>query len=502
MHARLPIIVGVGQVSDKGDDLPAKREPLALVEHAARLAIADARSTGLMRHIDSVRVVNMLSGAAYEDPAGMLAARLGLGSGERLYTTIGGNAPQWLVNRSADDLAAGRCRAVMVAGGEALQTIRLAARQRVELSWARGRGRPRCIGDDRQGSHSDEWHYGLQMPVQIYPLFEVALRGHEGRDPTAHRTHLSRLCASLATVAVTHPQAWFRDGKSAEEIGTPTAVNRMIAYPYPKYMASILDVDQAATVILTTVEQAGALGIPQSRWIYVHGGGEATDIWHVKDRVDYHSSPGMAEAFRQALEQAGVEPNALTLLDLYSCFPAAPQLAARILGAPTDGTRALSVTGGLPYFGGPGNNYALHAIATMVERLREAHDEFGLVSALGWYFTKHAVGIYGARPPERPWVRGATVERQRAIDALPRPEFVVQATGRGTVETYTVLHDRDGQATEAIVIVRCDDGRRTFALGEPVSDVLAAFERQEMIGAQGALRARADGRNEFRLTGG
>ena len=117
--------------------------------------------------------------------------------------------------------------------------------------------------------------------------------------------------------------------------------------------------------------------------MYVHGGGDANDIWHVKDRVDYHSSPGMAEACRQALAQAAIEPDALALLDLYSCFPVATQITARILGVPTDGTHTLSVTGGLPYFGGPGNNYALHAIATMVERLRMTPGALGLISASG-----------------------------------------------------------------------------------------------------------------------
>ena len=502
MLADLPVVVGVGQITDRNDDLAAKREPVALLEQAARLALTDAHCSGLAHRIDSVRVVNMLSGAAYKDPAGMLATRLGLASGERLYTTIGGNAPQWLLNRSADDLATGRCRAVLIAGGEALHTLRLASKRRVELAWTQGRERPTTIGDNRQGSHPDEWNYGLQMPTQIYPLFEVALRADEGRSPAAHHAHLARLSASLAAVAAAHPHAWFRDGKSADEIGTLTASNRMIAYPYPKYMTSILEVDQAAAVIVTTVGEALALGIPRSQWVYVHGGGEANDIWHVKDRVDYHSSPGMVEACRQALEQAAVDPCAIDLFDLYSCFPVAAQLAARILGVPTDGTRPLSVTGGLPYFGGAGNNYALHAIATMVERLRTAPKSLGLVSALGWYLTKHAVGIYGAQAPDRPWVRNRTAKTQQAIDTLPHPEFISQMNGRGTVETYTVLHDREGAAIESIVVVRCDDGSRTFALTDSTPDVLASFEHEEMVGARGALRARADGRNEFCLAGG
>jgi acetyl-CoA C-acetyltransferase len=500
MDARLPIVVGVGQITDRGDDLATKREPLALAAEASRRALADAECTRLAARIDSVRLVSMLSGAAYEAPADALAGRLDLAGGERLYTTIGGNGPQWLVNRSADDLAAGRRRAVLIAGGEALHTLRLASKRRVELAWSQGRGRAATIGDDRQGSHPDEWRYGLQMPTQIYPLFEVSLRAHEDRDPAAHGTHLARLAASFAAVAATHPEAWFRDGKSAAEIGTLTPVNRMIAYPYPKYMTSILEVDQAAAVIMTTVGEARALGIPQSQWIYVHGGGEANDLWYVKDRVDFHSSPGMEEAFRQAIAQARVEPQDLDLLDLYSCFPVAPQIAARLLGVPSDGTRPLTVTGGLPYFGGAGNNYALHAIATMVQRLRAAPDARGLVSALGWYLTKHAVGIYGAAAPDRPWSRDGVAERQRAIDDLPHPSFIDGCEGRGAIETYTVLHERDGSMTQALVVVRCEDGRRTLAIIEDV-DVLATLEREEMVGAPGVLRPRADGRNEFQVLG-
>jgi acetyl-CoA C-acetyltransferase len=496
MDALLPILVGVGQITDRGDELATKREPVALMADATRCALEDAECRQLAGRIDSVRVVNTLSGASYEAPADMLAQRLELATGERLYTAIGGNGPQWLVNRSADDLAAGRRRAVLIAGGEALHTLRLASKNRVDLPWTHGRGRAATIGDDRQGSHPDEWRYGLQMPTQIYPLFEIALRAHEGRDPAVHQERLARLAASFAAVAARNPHAWFRDGKSAAEIGTVTPVNRMIAYPYPKYMTSIIEVDQAAAVIMTTVGEARALGISPSRWVYVHGGGEASDLWFLKDRVDFHSSPGMTEAFRQA----DVGSADLDLLDLYSCFPVAPQIAARVLDVPGDGTRPLTVTGGLPYFGGAGNNYTLHAIATMVERLRGTSGARGLVSALGWYLTKHAVGIYGAAAPERPWSRAPIADRQRAIDTLPHPTFVDACEGGGRIETYTVLHDRDGAMTQALLVVRCDDDRRTLALVED-ADVLATLERQEMVGAPGVLRPRPDGRNAFQPRG-
>lgn len=190
----------------------------------------------------------------------------------------------------------------------------------------------------------------------------------------------------------------------------------------------------------------------------------------------------------------------MALLDLYSCFPVAPQLAARILGIPYDGSRALSATGGLPYFGGSGNNYALHAIATMVSRLREMPDALGLVSALGWYLTKHAVGIYGTRPPDRDWTRRGHEQEQQAIDARPRPQLATEVTGRGTVETYTIVHDREGMATEGIVIVRVDDGRRVCAGGALTRCVCGLRARRN--GGNGRIPLHSDGRTHgFRPSG-
>jgi acetyl-CoA C-acetyltransferase len=497
---RLPVIVGVGQVTNRTDDVAAVREPLALMAEAAAAALADTRAAGLAARIDSVRVVNVLS-FPYADPAGGLAARVGLATGERLSTTIGGNTPQWLASRTADDLAAGRIRVALLAGGEAMHALKIGARRGVALGWSRGRGTRVTIGDDRPPTHPDEWRYGAQTPARIYPLFEIALRARERQPPGTHRARLAALSASLAQVAAANPHAWFRERRSADEIAAVTPANRMIAFPYPKLMNAMLEVDQAAALVMTTAATARGHGVPPDRWVYLHGGGDADDLWYLRDRVDYHSSPGMALAFELALEQAGVEAGSLAAVDLYSCFPVAVRFAARVLGLPDDGSRPLTVTGGLPYFGGPGNNYGMHAIATMVERLRAAPGALGLVSGLGWYMTKHAVGVYGVAPPARPWARPPRAAGQARVDALPHPACVTEAAGRARLETYTVLHDRDGAPAEAIVIARLDDGRRAFATTDPDPGLLALLECEEMVGTPGRLVAGGDGRNRFRPAG-
>src|SRR6266404_5759439 len=499
MLERLPVVVGVGQCTNRIEDLAEGREPLALMTEAARIALDDCRAN-VAPHVDSVRVINVFSGA-YRDPAGALAERLRLADGERLYTAIGGNGPQWLVNRTADDLAAGRVRVALLAGAEAMYTLRLAAKRGVALPWAQRASRPMMIGDTRMGSHPDEWRHGAQKPAEVYPLFEIALRAHEHRTPRAHAARIAALSARCAEIAAPHPHAWFRDARSATEIATVTDRNRMVAYPYTKFMNAVLDVNQGAALVMTTVAEARRIGIPASRCIHLHGGGDADDLWYVRDRVDYHSSLGMRAAFAEALTQAGIDATALGPVDLYSCFPVAPQLAARLLDFPTDGSRPLTVTGGLPYFGGAGNNYAMHAVATLVERLRAAPATLGLVSALGWYLTKHAVGVYGAAPPEGPWQRPPRTALQARVDATPHPACVERAQGPARIETYSVVHDREGAAREAIIVARLENGARAFANVGPDADLLLTLEREEMVGAGGSISAAPDGRNLFRAAG-
>ncbi len=274
-----------------------------------------------------------------------------------------------------------------------------------------------------------------------------------------------------------------------------------MAFPYTKYMNAIMNVDQTAAIIMTSVGEARRLGIPESKWVYLLGSADATDLWYVTDRVNYHSSPAIERAGQRALEAAGVTIGQIDHFDLYSCFPAAVQIARDMLGIPEDDARSLTLTGGLPYAGGPGNNYSLHGIATMAERLRAQPESTGLVSAMGWFFTKHAAGIYDTAPKEGDWNRPDMAADQRELDAMTHPELVAEPAGPATIETYTVLHDRDGQPEYAIVIGRLTDGSRFIANTEPDRSALQAMTTTEMVGAKGAGRHDgASGKNVFALS--
>jgi acetyl-CoA C-acetyltransferase len=484
-QGRLPIIVGVGQLVNRSEGPEDAREPLDLMTEAALAAADDAQVKGLLERADSVQVVNTVSWA-YRDAPGHLAEAIGAQPREKVYPAVGGNAPQWLVSRTADAIVRGDVRLAVIAGGDALRS-RARWREAVQQRWRRWAPPQQMLGDTRAGVNEIEVKHGAHIPARIYPLFETAIRAHRRRSIAEHQRHLGELCARLSQVAADNPYAWFPQARAAEEILTVTPENRMICFPYPKFMNAIMEVDQAAAVIRTSVATARELGIPRDRWVYLWGCADAVDIWYFTERPNLHASPALALAGRRALEMADLTIDDIDWLDLYSCFPCAVELACDALGVTEDDPRPLTVTGGLPYFGGPGNNYSMHAIASMVERLRREPERKGLVSAMGWYVTKHSVGIYSGAPPEREWRRHDSPEDQSELDTAPRPTLV-EAEGRGTVEGYSVGFDRSGEPEAAIVVGRLDEGSRFIANTAPDRDLLLWMTEEEMVGRQATVR--------------
>ena len=500
MDERTPILIGAGQITQRDVDPERALEPVALMRESALRAVADAGldATALQR-LDVVAVVNILSWPYVNAPR-LLAERLGAAPRDELYSTIGGNTPQWLVNETAARIAAGEVELALLAGAEAMHTLARARRGGVRLDWGTSSATPpRVVGEQRSGTSDHEMLHGLVLPVQIYPLFENALRARRGRTPAEHLRALGALYARLSSVAAENPYAWFRNARSAADIATISEQNRIIAFPYPKLMNAIIDVDQGAAVLMTSVGRARALGVPEERWVYLQGCGEAHDLWFVSERRDYTSSPAIAAAAEQALAMAGASVDDVDLFDLYSCFPSAVQLAQRALGLADDDPRPLTVTGGLAAFGGPGSNYSMHAIASMLDRLRAARGQRGLVTALGWYVTKHAIGIYGTEPGPLPW-RAPEASPQAGLDAMPHPALALRADGRATIETYTVTHDRAGAPERGLVVGRLDDdGRRFLAVLDGDLAALVSLEATEGVGRAGQVRSGEDGVNRFVL---
>ncbi|HEV8573105.1 MAG TPA: acetyl-CoA acetyltransferase [Dehalococcoidia bacterium] len=496
-NSNYPVIVGVGQFTNHPKTLDDTVEPLDMMERVAREAEKDAGAGGVLAKVDSVQVVNIMSWS-YADAPGALGERVGAEPRHTVYPPVGGETPQRFVNETAQAIVEGRINIALLAGAEALESRRLARKLGAQLSWS-DRATPQQLdGDNRPGFNEVEARHGATMPTRVYPLFENAIRAHLGLSVDDHQRRLGELCSRFAGVAAENPYAWFPQARTPEEIATVRPDNRMVGFPYPKLMNAIIETDQAAAVIMTSTQTARELGIPEDRCVHLHGCGDAVDKWFVSERVNYHASPAIRSATHRALGMAGIDADDVAMFDLYSCFPSAVQLGLDALGLSPDDARPLTVTGGLPYAGGPGNNYVMHSIASSVQRLREAPGEYGLVTGLGWFATKHSAGVYGARPPEGAWRRMGPAVDQREVDGMESPPFVEQAEGNATVETYTVIFNREGEPEQGIVIGRLENGAgaRFFANTPPDRELMLAMTREEFVGARGTVRS-DDGRNMF-----
>jgi acetyl-CoA C-acetyltransferase len=491
---RTPVLVGVGQTQQRVDDPTEALEPIDLLADAVHAADLDSGARrSLLAAVDTVAVADMLSWK-YPDPGALLARRTGVSPRTTITTTVGGNSPQMLVNRLAAGIARGRHGVVVLGGAECVYSRWRARRvdPKVWLDWTHADDPPCATvwGDDRPGSSAYEMTHLALAPTQIYPLFETALRAAGGRGIAGHQEATSELWSRFAAVAAGNPHAWSRTPYSAEQIRTASPENRMVTFPYTKLMCANIDVDQAAALLLCSYEAARTAGIPDDRLVFPHAGADAHDHYFFSERAALAESTAIGIAGRAALAAGGTDVDGVARFDLYSCFPAAVQMAMQSLGlgGPTAGDdRPLTVTGGLGFAGGPGNNYSTHAIAATVEACRADPGSRALVTALGWYATKHSVGLYSSAPPPNGFVHVDPAETQRAVDALPRREPAGVVEGKVTVEATSVVFERDGTPSLALVAALTRDGHRALATTRDAA-AMASMCEEPWEGATVALQ--------------
>jgi acetyl-CoA C-acetyltransferase len=491
---RSPVLIGVAQRSVRPGDAPVgalpvlgASDPLALLEAVARAAAEDAGlGAAALAAVDSVGLVESLGWYPQNG--------LGIQPRRELTTGVGGETPLVLVNHVARAIERGEIDVALLGSTHTIRSLRLARAQGVHLALPLGgEGRPVALTESKPGSSKRENHYGLSFPVSIYPLFENALRARRGESLAEHARRMGRLMEPLTRVAAENPHAWFPVARSADELVKVTAENRMVAFPYPKYLNAVIDTDQAAALLLCSADAASRLGVAPERRVHWWGGGQAVEApWFATERPDLSDSPALRRAAAAALREAGVAVADLAHFDLYSCFPVAVGLGCEGLGIAEDDPRGLSVTGGLPYAGGPGNGYCLHSLAAMTERVRTRGGS-GLVTGNGWYLTKHSATVVAAEP-RRAAPPGAS-EITEPAHAPPVP-FADEAEGEGTLETYTVMHGRSGAPERGVVVGRLGDGRRFLAELPADRAALEDFEAREGVGRSGRV-SHADGRNRF-----
>ncbi|RNL64300.1 acetyl-CoA acetyltransferase [Nocardioides marmoriginsengisoli] len=492
-----PVLIGVGQSTDPfGSADYAALSSVELAAAAASAALEDCGTASIAGLVDVLACVRPMElstplppalGASSNFPRAV-AQCLGLEPEHAVLESVGGQSPQQLVSEYADRISAGEHQAVLIAGGESLST----------QAHFTGREDAPDFSDDVTGPWEDRganWEFllddnliahGLFIASAAYALMDHARRGRLGLSVEEYRREMGRLFAPFSEVAAANPLASTRTVRTAAELAAVTADNPLIYDPYPRWTVAREKVNLGAAVVITSVEVARRCGVPEDQWVYLHGHADAVEA-PLLERPDLGGGPVSVQAVRAALAMAGIGPDDLTALDLYSCFAIPVFNITDALGIEADDPRGLTVTGGLPFFGGPGNNYSLHAIAETVRRLRTA-DGFGLVGANGGLLSKYSVGVYSSTPTG--WSgRGPVL-----TDQGERLAVAARADGPGVVETYTF----PGTGDAGVVVGRLDATGERFVAMAPVDDPLLALLRAgDGIGARVTVTS-ADGVNSAR----
>lgn len=508
---RTPILVGAGQLTDMAGPPSSERSRVAFCADAAKAALADTGAAigaeALGRKVDALAVMEFFSDISprfaspygrSSNPPKSVANRLSASPRQLLYSHSGGNMPQYLVNRFAEEISRGETELALICGAELLRSTQNARRAGMKIDWNEdpGGGEPTRVGDSRFGFSEEEARHELRAAIHFYPLLENAIRGGLKRDVDSHLKAMGRLFERLAAVAKDNPLATRREGYSATALSTISSDNRWICFPYPRLMNANAIIDQAAAVLVTSVEKAREWGIPQDRWVFLHGCADGTDTWVVSERDKLDASPAIRGCARIALDMAGKKVADVAAFDLYSCFPSAVEVAMQEIGIAEDDPRPISATGGLPFFGGPGNNYVTHSIAEMVNVVRRKPGSFGMVTANGNYLTKHSAGLYSTEPTKGAWKRQDPKIFQAELDAGPKRKVETKPAGTGTIETYCVTYGKD-EPERGYILGRLDaSGDRFVAMSPADPAVLADMLTKEQLGRKVTVNEVA-GRNVF-----
>ena len=487
---RSPVIIGIGEIVDRPADPMHALEPLALMDAAIRAADADAGG-GWLDRVDSIDIINMVSWR-YDRVAAQLNARLGINPARSVYGIVGGETPTARIHEAALRIVNGNSLVAVVTAGEAAHAVGKARAAKIDLPWTPPAKSPEnpIVASDHVTPMA--MRHGIVQPAHIYPLYENATTAAWGMTPAQAQAESGSAYARISQASAANPHAWVQKAFTADAIVTPAPDNRMIAWPYTKRMVANNTVNMGAAVVMTSLALARAAGIAEDRIIHVHGGAAAAEPMDYLMRDQFTHSVAQDAVLAQAMK---IAENGFDRVELYSCFPVVPKMARRTLGLGPDAD--FSVTGGLSFFGTPLNGYMLHAACAMVRSLRARPADHALLYGQGGYVTKHHALVIGSAPG---LATGLMLPKdvQEAAEAARGdvPDFDPAYAGTATIETFSVVHDRDSAPAYGSIIGRTPGGARVFGkvdVGD--ADLMAALLSLDRspVGDAGVVSVDEDG---------
>ncbi len=496
-----PVIIGVGQFAERPGDADYRAlSHMDLAGEALAAAITDCEaSADVAQAIDTIAAIRQFEISipgvvppfgASDNPPRSIGKRVRAEPERAILEVVGGQGNQKLVGELAQDIAERRSHVAVIAGAEAISTVLTLSKRGEKPDWSEQIGGQL---DNRDVSLRAQFDRslaanGLRDIIPLYAIFENRRRADLGLSLEEYRLKLGELFAPMSEVASGNPFAAAPTAYTADELATVTERNRIVAEPYPRRTVARDQVNQGAAIIIASAAKARELGVLENRCVHIHAVTNTNEPT-ILTRPNLASSGRAVASVETALSVAGIGMDDVRYLDLYSCFGIAVFNLTDTFGLSPDDARGLTLTGGLPFFGGAGNNYSAHAIAEAVQRLRGDREAYALVNANGGVMHKNAVGIYSAQPAD--W---NSVKRYREVTTEQAKVTALESyDGEGLVESYTLV---PGPVTNSAIIGRTPDGYRFVAMpkGDAATRVL---QGGEPFGRAVQVTSGEKGRNHF-----
>ena len=516
---RQAVIVGVGRYTqDKNLVIEQCKTPQGMYAEAAKIAAHDtgvANPDQLLKDVVCLGAPGMFlemrwrgiyGGKPFVNYTRSVANEIGANPEDEfcVRSEHGGNGPQYMMSTFSEMIANGTMPQgpVLVGGTEVNGSFDRATRSGkkdvlLDLGWGNNPNNnpktgPKIINqhpkpEDKDPRENDvtlsQFHHiagnsSGGMALYIYPLFENAYAHSLGRTADEHLPYICDLFSRFSVVAASQPQhSWYPTEKTKEFLMTPSKDNRIIGYPYRKWLCARDEIDMSSCAILMSWAEAERRGISEDKLVFIHGSGDGFDANSLALRHHLHKSDSMQVAYNEAFRSAGLgdvpDQSKIAVFDFYSCFPIAVEQACKCVGLHPnkDDVSRMTATGGLPYHGGPGSNYSGHGLCAIVEKLRtnSFRGKFGCVGANGGWLTEHSVGIYSTNPPAKTYSRRHYDDYQGDYQ-MPFDQIAYKPTGTGEILTWTVRYGRQGAETAVIVgqmVDGPDKGKRFIANSKP-----------------------------------
>ena len=444
------VVIGVSAIQQKGD-FENLDEALLLMDQVVKEALSDSGNKSIKDHIDEIRIPKGFW--RYRDPGKWIAKNNDFKSIPTTYVTKIGVLQQNLINEACLKIENGEINASIILGGEARYKQLRSVIEKKEYFETKLDENPDFYIKAKEDLYGDEELEELgAMAVGYYATMETALRKNDNENIEEHQNNIASMYEEFSKVASNNEDAWLDHPYSKKEILEISKKNKMLAYPYNKLHCTSWNVNQSAALIICSEELANKLEIDNKKRVYPISSSENNHMIAIQQRPKLYESLGMiyaAKSINRMMEQLDIR---LDAYDLYSCFPAAVKMFSKSLELGTE--IPMTVTGSMPYAGGPLNSFVIHSTVKMIQKIRALEARHGLVTGVSGMMTKQSFCVWGKEYQEQ-FIFDDVTERAK-LDENPI-ELSNIAEGEGEIIGYTIIEGSE-HASKAVLYL--DDEKK------------------------------------------